>query len=275
MHSLAVAAITLLIFHDCSGEEVHFTVGKGGNFKTSVGINATIDNLDFWSFYGNSTFHVNGTCVNPRLSISLIDIVSEEEWVAGLELYTIYINDDYISQCSDLTPDSCTYDWVECDSVTNYNISNYFNTTSDVNTINVKVGLGIMDCGYYSIYRVYGEAMLECDNVNGIATPSPTVAPTIETCLPDETTIELSVLRGRTTDDLSWELVETNELDYDELSLSTDSDTDSTSTTTDDSDDVVVMSSDLEYGKNQLETVQTCYRYLNCVVCIFYVMCFT
>ena len=186
--------------------EFHFDVGKNGDFKDEQLVTCEqVACVPFVSWNINTT---NEECLNPRVSISIMDTYKSFE-----ENPEISIFGNLIGSCN-ITAPYCDYDFIECDSVSNYNMSKYFNYSSSEQerTINISVTsyVGNDACDYNKQYYFYSIFTFECDVPRNITTPSPTIAPTYcdESSNSGFTTFNTHIRLNFDEDAISWELID-------------------------------------------------------------------
>ena len=189
MNTFWIAFLMVFFFAHCYSVHIEsdFNVGLNNNYKIhkefgciteSCAINTT------WNIYGE-------TCINPRLSISVIDNFYQTYQSAAFWLdITITINgtQDISSTCNGDTP-SCSYDWSSCPTFQNYSLSKYFDQ-SDESPFNVSLSILLhsqtelltrYNCPYEidgTSYYMYAAVTINCDVPINISTSYPTSSPT-------------------------------------------------------------------------------------------------
>ena len=248
----------------CADGAFIFNVGEDGNYKTTQYMTVEKSLTEF-QYSGNVTFYINGTCTNPRLSIIQIDTILQSYHTSD-----IYINNKYTSSCNNTYPFVCSYKWMDCNTMTNYDISN------DIIDNKIKIGVKTAStlCSYNDIYSIYSAITIACaipyNKTNiAIVTPSPTIAPNFIVCNDssninynnddhDQAIVKLLIKWGLNYDwtggSLSWDFVKVDDLD---------DDNDNGNDNDNDGSQVILMSNnDLpHFGYNQAQTIETCIDY--------------
>lgn len=73
---------------------------------------------------------------------------------------------------------ACTYDWIQCSNMNNYNISSYLitNVNGEINSIDIRLDMtpSLTWCAYEGIYYFYASVTISCDIPENASTAEPT-----------------------------------------------------------------------------------------------------
>ena len=136
------------------------------------------------------TWGIKGHCDDPQLSVKIM----ETDYSLFIETASVYVNDYVdIGTCDELQND-CTYEWIKCNSITDYNISQYMYDLKDTNigiadeydqfiTITLAASTSVDSCYVYidgSYYILYGHVTIKCGLPTNVTTLKPTTSPTYQ-----------------------------------------------------------------------------------------------
>ena len=137
------------------------------------------------------------TCTNPKLTVEIV----ETDYLLPTEQVSVYIGGDFIDNCDSLD-ENCTYEWVTCESIKDYDITAYVHDINDgINIAQTETAMTPETRKFFSLtfesssyvdscpyqvdgmdYYLYGKFTLSCDsykNQTHLPSPVPTAAPSM------------------------------------------------------------------------------------------------
>ena len=136
--------------------DYYFEIGSNNEYSNHQQFGCTE-----WECSVNKTWLINGTCINPTLTVSIVET---------LETVTIFIHNDQIGQCMPevVSENTDALQLVRCSDIDNYNISEYLimKSNRNINFLNVTLTLGNRHCKgcWFEDYRLYGQVSITCDS---------------------------------------------------------------------------------------------------------------
>ena len=133
--NFSCVSILWIVFNQAAGYDYQFIVGENDIFSNSQSYGCTTAGCSV-----TKTWLIERTCINPTLTVQIL----EHDYDSATENAYIYINNDYIGECTDVSQD-CTFVMETCSIANNYDLSSYLNLPNIYSKDNISITLDCSD----------------------------------------------------------------------------------------------------------------------------------